>query len=265
MEYLVIKAGGSVIDDVSPTFYQELAEIQSEGRYQPIIVHGGGKLITRLLGQLDIPTTFVNGLRVTTVEMLDVIEMALSGSVNKMICRSIQSSGGRAVGISGIDGGLIQGEQISEELGYTGSPKKITEDLLIDLCGKGYIPVVSPVGQNASGQRLNINADTAAAAIASALKCPLLLMSDIPGIYSDEAGERKILSAVSTTQADMLIGDGTITGGMIPKVNGAREALINGVKEVLIFSGKAEKAISAYCKGQKIGTKIYLSEELLHA
>lgn len=264
MKNIVIKCGGSVIEEIPPSFYRELCEIQATGKFHPIIVHGGGKLITSLLVQLKIPTVFVKGLRVTTDDMLDVIEMALSGNVNKSITRNIIQAGGQAVGISGIDGGLLEAEQVDPELGFTGYVKSVNGNLIKRLCDMEYIPVVSPLGMDSKGQRYNINADTSAAAIAGELQCPLLLMSDIPGIYEVINGEKQTIESLSIDELDVLIDNGTITDGMIPKVNGAKEALFNGVREVVIMDGRQENALTLYCNHQSIGTKIYKKEELLH-
>lgn len=265
MEYMVIKCGGSVIEEIPESFYKDLCEIQSAGNYRAIIVHGGGKLITSMLDKLDIPSMFMDGLRVTTDEMLDVIEMALSGNINKKMTRSIIINGGKALGVSGIDGLLLEAEMIDHALGYTGNVIAVNETWLKSLCEMGYIPVVSPVGMDQKGQRYNINADAAAAAIAGALCCPLLLISDIPGIYADVEGEKQTLSSLSTDQLDALIEGGTITGGMIPKVNAAKEAIFNGVKEVVIMDGQQENVLKRYCNQEHIGTKLYKKEVLLHA
>ncbi|WP_019415221.1 acetylglutamate kinase [Paenisporosarcina sp. TG20] len=264
MGNIVIKCGGSVIEEIPPSFYRELCEIQAAGKFQPIIVHGGGKLITNLLFQLKIPSVFVKGLRVTTDDMLDVIEMALSGNVNKSITRSIIQAGGQAVGISGIDGGLLEAKQVDPELGFTGYVKSVNSKLIKQLCDMKYIPVVSPLGMDIKGQRYNINADTSAAAIAGELQCPLLLISDIPGIYQVIDGEKQTIDSLSIDELDVLIDNGTITDGMIPKVNGAKEALLNGVKEVVIMDGRQENALTLYCNQQSIGTKIYKKEEILN-
>ena len=264
MEFLVIKCGGSVIDEVPASFYQELCDIQASGKYMPIIVHGGGKLITSLLDQLAIPSVFENGLRVTTDEMLDVIEMALSGKINKSITRSILQAGGQAVGLSGIDGWLLEAEQADSKLGYVGNVISVNETWLKQLCYMNYIPVVSPVGMDKGGQRFNINADTAAAEIAGKLMCPLVLMSDIPGIYKEIDGVKQTILSLSIDEINVLIDNGTITGGMIPKVNGAKDALNKGVKEVVIMDGRQENGLTLYCNEESIGTKLVKDKELFH-
>jgi acetylglutamate kinase len=264
MEFLVIKCGGSVIDEVPPSFYKELCDIQASGKYMPIIVHGGGKLITSLLDQLAIPSVFESGLRVTTDEMLDVIEMALSGKVNKSITRSILQAGGQAVGLSGIDGRLLEAEQGDSKLGFVGNVISVNETWLKQLCDMNYIPVVSPLAMDKSSQRYNINADIAAAAIAGKLKCPLVLMSDIPGIYEVIDGVKQTISSLSIDEINVLIDNGTITGGMIPKVNGAKDALNKGVKEVVIMDGRQENGLTLYCNEESIGTKLVKDKELFH-
>ena len=264
MEFLVIKCGGSVIEEMPATFYQELCDIQASGKYMPIVVHGGGKLITSLLDQLAIPSVFDNGLRVTTDEMLDVIEMALSGKVNKSITRSILQAGGQAVGLSGIDGRLLEAQQADSKLGFVGNVISVNETWLKQLCYMNYIPVVSPLSMDKDGQRYNINADTAAAAIAGKLMCPLVLMSDIPGIYEEVDGMKQTISSLTTDELEVLIDNGTITGGMIPKVNAVKDALNKGVKEVVIMDGRHEKGLTLYCNEESIGTKLYIKEELLH-
>lgn len=265
-QYLVIKCGGSVYDKLTPSFFKNIQEIQKEGIYAPIIVHGGGPAISEMLTKLDIPTSFHDGLRFTSQDVLDVAEMILSGSMNKKLVANLQTAGGKAVGLSGIDGQLFRAEPIDlEKLGFVGEIVSVDPTLIQALCSKGFIPVISPISADASGQHYNINADQAAAAIAGVLQAKLCFISDVPGILVEQDGQMKQLDQVSDLEIEDLIEMKKISGGMIPKVMAAVESLKQQVSEVVIVSGLVPESLVDYTKGKRVGTKIFLEEEIIHA
>lgn len=264
MKYIVIKCGGSVLDDLPESFYSNIVSLHQGGQWQPIIVHGGGPLISSLSKKLDFQTQFVNGLRVTTDEMLDVVEMVLSGSVNKKVVRYLSAAGGKAVGVSGIDGQLLEAKLIDQKLGFVGEVISVNDILIHTICEAGFIPVISPIGIDRQGQRYNINGDMAAAAIATALGASLCLISDIPGIYTEQDEERVILKQVTKLQVEEMIDNQVITGGMIPKVQSALDSLAHNVPEVAIINGLEENSLLHFCEGKAVGTKLVLTEEVSH-
>ncbi|MGE8203940.1 acetylglutamate kinase [Heyndrickxia sp. NPDC080065] len=253
MSYLVIKCGGSVIENISPSFFQNIVMLMNEHDLNPIIVHGGGPNISDLLNKLGIETSFINGMRVTTDKVLDVVEMVLSGSVNKSIVREIIAYGGKAIGLSGVDGMLLKAKPLASEsqLGFVGEIISVNTELLTPLFQKKLIPVISPIAIDESGQRWNINGDMAAAAIAKELQAPLCLITNVSGVMKDG----KVLHSIQVPDAETMIKDQTITGGMIPKVQAALECLQAGVKEITILNGLEENAILKLNSGEPIGTK----------
>lgn len=256
MKYLVIKFGGSILEQLPFSFYNDVISLHHSGKWKPIIVHGGGPIITKYLEDLNIKTTFVNGLRKTTPEVLSVVEMVLSGIVNKQIVVHIQKAGGKGIGLSGIDGELLHAIPLSQtELGFVGEVSKVNTSLLIELTND-YIPVISPIGMDKDGTRYNINGDTAAAAIAKAVGGNLCFVSDIPGIYVNENGNKKIIDVLTGETARQLIRDGHIVGGMIPKVQAALEVLSETGMEVTILSGKQKESLLSWSNGVKNGTLI---------
>jgi acetylglutamate kinase len=264
MKYLVIKCGGSVFEALPASFYSDIVELQKSGQWQPVLVHGGGPLINSLLKKLNVQTHFVNGLRVTTEEMLDIVEMVLSGSVNKQVVRKLVQAGGKAYGISGVDGGLLQATQVDPKLGFVGEVTSVEASLLTNICEQGYIPVVSPIGVNQYGQRYNINGDVAASAVAKALEAKLCLISDIPGIMVQNGNEKAVLKIVTKTEVEKLIEDEVITGGMIPKVKAAIDGLVHRVPEVAIINGLEPNSLLDFCSGKEVGTKLVLDKEVNH-
>ncbi|WP_053217894.1 acetylglutamate kinase [Virgibacillus senegalensis] len=262
MEYVVIKCGGSIFSQLPPAFYRNIAELHKDG-VQPVLVHGGGPLISQTLSQLHVETQFVDGLRVTTEDVLEVAEMVLSGSMNKQLVRQLQLQGGKGFGLSGVDGGLLQAvpaEKLS--LGYVGTVEKVEVSILDNLFSQGFIPVISPIGMDQSGQKYNINADVAAAAIAQALQAKLCYISDIPGILVEKNGKTVVLHETTSSQIEQLIVDGTITGGMIPKVRSALQALENEVPETVILNGLEPYSLLSFYQGKAVGTKISLHSEV---
>lgn len=266
MKYIVIKCGGSVLENLPNSFYKDIVSLHNSGEWIPVIVHGGGPLITELLTKLNVETTFVDGLRVTNQQVLDVVEMVLSGSVNKQVVRKIIASGGSACGISGVDGSLLKAKpaQNAKNLGYVGEVVEVDGELIKGIITQGYIPVISPVGIDETGQRFNINGDVAASAIAKALEANLCFISDIPGILVEKDGVKTKLSKASRTEVEELINNGTIYGGMIPKVKAAIDGLVHRIPEVGIVNGFEEKSLLDYTNGKEVGTKIVLDEVFSH-
>lgn len=263
MGFMVIKCGGSVFDTLPDSFFQQVVGLQRSGEWMPILVHGGGPAISQMLKALDIPTTFVNGLRVTTPEVLDTVEMVLSGRINKQMVRKLKQCGGKAIGLSGVDGELLVVKQVADQqLGLVGEVVQVNSPLIKSLTEQGLIPVISPIGSDEQGTHYNVNADTAAAAIAGALKAPLCFVSDIPGIYVEEDGEQHVLSQASKAHLEALIQEQVITGGMVPKVEAALTALTQQAPEVVILDGTDESALLRFSQGEPVGTRIVLEGAL---
>ncbi|MBQ2719641.1 MAG: acetylglutamate kinase [Clostridia bacterium] len=209
-----------------------------------VLVHGGGHEISDLMARLGKEPVFVDGLRVTDKETVDIVQMVLAGKVNKTLVNLLESRGGKAMGISGIDGRLIEAEMKNEKLGYVGNIKKIHIKPVTDLLEKGYIPVVSTVGCDREGNTYNINGDTAAAYIAGALGAErLIMMTDIAGILRDKDDPRTLIPELTVSEAAHLQGEGVISGGMIPKVNCCVEAIERGVENVIIMDGRIPHSI----------------------
>ncbi|WP_042454952.1 acetylglutamate kinase [Neobacillus dielmonensis] len=265
MKYVVIKCGGSVLENLPRSFYEDVVKLHQSSEWTPVIVHGGGPLITSLLKTLHVETTFVNGLRVTNHEVLDVVEMVLSGSVNKQVVRNLIEVGGKALGVSGVDGMLLKARPTNEAnvLGFVGEVVAVNQRIIEDIVKQGLIPVISPIGIDSSGQRYNINGDIAAAAVAKALTANLCFISDIPGILVEKDGQKTKLDKVSKAGIERMIEDKTIYGGMIPKVRAAIDGLSLNIPEVGIINGFESNGLIDYINGKKIGTKIVLEEEIV--
>ncbi|SDG58497.1 N-acetylglutamate kinase [Fontibacillus panacisegetis] len=254
----VMKCGGSTLEELPDSFYSDLVELQNKG-IQPVIVHGGGPAISENLSKLGIETKFVNGLRYTSEEVLEVVEMVLTGSINKKIVRRIGQSGGKVIGLSGVDGGLIQAKPVTNvaEVGLVGEVTQVNASLIQGVTELGYLPVIAPVGIDVSGQRYNINADTAAGAVASELGVKqMIVVTDVPGILKSVNGEKKVLESVSVQQIEDMIQTGEIYGGMIPKVRAAVACISGKVSEVVIVDGSEPNVLGKVLAGEKIGTKI---------
>ncbi len=238
---VVIKLGGHAMgsDDAMMEFARDVVLMRQVG-VNPVIVHGGGPMINDMLKRLDIKSEFVNGKRVTDAATMEVVEMVLSGLVNAKIVQAISAQGGRAVGVSGKDSGLIICEPEDEVLGLVGKPTKVNPRLLWDMAEKELIPVIAPLGMGMNGETFNINGDTAAGAIAAALKADrLLLLTDVSGV-KNAAGE--VLTELTASQIEQMTADGVIAGGMIPKTQTALDALNAGVRAAVILDGRAPNA-----------------------
>lgn len=254
----VMKCGGSTLEELPESFYQDLVQLQKDG-VQPVIVHGGGPAISDNLNKLGIETKFVNGLRYTSEEVLDVVEMVLAGSINKKIVRRIGQSGGKALGLSGVDGGLITAVPVaaSHEVGLVGDVTEVNAALIQGVVNLGFMPVIAPVGIGTDGQRFNINADTAAGAVASELGVEqMIVVTDVPGILKNINGEKRVLESVTVQEIEDMILSGEIYGGMIPKVRAAIACINGKVKEVVIVDGSEPGVLVKVLSGEKIGTRI---------
>ena len=209
-----------------------------------VLVHGGGPEINDLMNRLGKKAEFVNGLRVTDRETVDIVQMVLAGKVNKTLVNLLEMKGGKAIGLSGMDGRLIEAEIKDEKLGYVGNITKIHIKPVLDLLEKGYIPVISTLGCDKAGNTYNINGDTAAAYIAGALNAErLFMMTDIAGLLKDKDDPSTLIPEIRTDEIPSLMDEGIISGGMIPKVECCMEAIEKGVKNVIIMDGRVPHSI----------------------
>jgi acetylglutamate kinase len=252
---IVVKFGGHAMGEAEyvASFAADIALLDQVGA-RPVVVHGGGPQIGEMLAKLEIESNFVNGLRVTDEATISVVEMVLAGGINKALVAAIARAGGRAVGISGKDGGLIQARKLlgkgrtegsaieqAIDLGFVGEPEKINTDVLDALNAANLIPVVAPVGSDANGETYNINADTAAGAIAAALGATrMLMLTDVAGVLDKEG---TLITELTVSQAEALIRDGTVSGGMIPKVETCIDAVLGGAEAAVIMDGRAPHAL----------------------
>ncbi|WP_051263048.1 acetylglutamate kinase [Tuberibacillus calidus] len=260
MEPIVIKCGGSVMENLPKAFYQDLKTLQAEG-YSPILVHGGGSAITQLLTRLDIPTNFHEGLRVTTKEILEVVKMVLIGTTNKKLVTNVIQAGIMAVGLSGIDGFFIHAVSKQAALGWVGDVVNIRSEWVQQFIENGVIPVIAPVGMDEAGNHYNINADSVAAHLAKTFCAPLIYLSDVEGILVGKDEREMVLKTLTKKEAEQMIASQRISGGMIPKIRSALECLEHGVPEVVIANGRDPQVIRHYLNGTSFGTKIILGEE----
>lgn len=238
---VVIKLGGHAMgsDDSMAEFARDVALMQQVGVH-PVVVHGGGPMINEMLDRLGITSEFSNGKRITDAATVEVVEMVLSGLVNKRIVQAITQQGGKAVGLSGKDAGMIRCRRDAPELGFVGEPDMVDPTILTDLFATDTIPVIAPLGLGPEGETLNINGDTAAGAIAGALEADrLLLLTDVSGVKDAEG---RVLTALTDTQIRTLTKEGVIAGGMIPKTQTALDAINAGVRAVVILDGRAPNA-----------------------
>lgn len=238
---VVVKLGGHAMgDDAALTSFARDVVLMRQVGVNPVVVHGGGPQINSMLEKLGIASVFVRGKRVTDAATVDVVEMVLSGLINKRIAQAINLQGGRAVGLSGKDAGLIVCEADDSDLGFVGRPVEMNPQVLHKLFEAGMIPVVAPLGMGRGGETFNINGDTAAGAVAEALNADrLLLLTDTPGVKG-ESGE--VMTDLTAAQIRELTEEGVIAGGMIPKTETALHALEHGVRAVVILDGRAPNA-----------------------
>ena len=244
-KYVVAKYGGNAMTDpaLKKSVMQDILLLSLVG-VKVILVHGGGPEISAMLKRLSIESHFENGLRVTDDATMEVVQMVLAGKVNKSLAADLTALGGKAVGLCGIDGGLIKVHKKDEKLGQVGEIDSINKKILDDLLDGGFIPVISSIGIDDAGNPYNINADTAAAKIAAALQAEsMVVMSNINGVLKDKDDPDSLIKKITLTDAEALKKDGTIAGGMIPKVDCCTNAVKEGVKKVFIINGEIPHAI----------------------
>ena len=263
---LVLKYGGHAMGDaeVGDSFARDVVLLKQVG-INPIVVHGGGPQIGQMLRRLGIESRFVDGLRVTDRETMEVVEMILAGMINKQLVSAINAEGGCAIGLSGKDGGLIEARKLvrtrveagvtSEvDLGFVGEPQRISAAVLDTLKQSDFIPVIAPIGVGSKGETYNINADTVAGAVAAAVKATrLLLLTDIAGVLD---ANKRLITELTAATARRLIGEGVINGGMIPKVETCLEAVEGGVEAAVIVDGRVPHAILLELFTEGAGTLI---------
>ncbi len=242
---VVIKYGGNAMinEELKQQVMEDMVLLHLVG-VKVVLVHGGGPEITETMAKLGKKAEFVNGLRVTDKETVDIVQMVLAGKINKTLVNQLEKYGGKAMGISGMDGKLIQAEMKDPRLGYVGAITGINPEPVIDLLEKGYIPVVSTLGCDADGNAYNINGDTAAGCIAGAVGAErLIMMTDIAGVLRDKDDVRSLIPDISISQAKALFDEGVISGGMIPKLECCIDAINRGVKSVIIMDGRVPHSI----------------------
>jgi acetylglutamate kinase len=248
-ETVVVKYGGHAMEGgVSQHFAQDIVLMKQTG-IDPVVVHGGGPQIGSMLSKLSIPSSFVDGLRVTDDAAIEVVEMVLTGAINKQIVSGINAAGGRAVGLSGKDGNIVIARKLERykldpmtlekrlvDLGFVGEPEKINPEVLRTIINSDLIPVIAPIGVGRKGETYNINADTVAGSVAGAMTAArLLLLTDVEGVLDREG---KLIPRLSIAEARELMADGTISGGMMPKIETAIEAVEAGVRAAVILDGR---------------------------
>lgn len=256
-KYLIIKCGGSILNQLPDAFYKTICDLNEEGEWQPVLVHGGGPHISSLLEKMNVPVHFNKGQRVTSDDVLDVVEMVLCGSVNKQLVRKLEAVGGKSIGISGMDAGLLNAKPMDASglLGFVGEVTEVDPTVIHQFSELGYIPVVAPLAKDHDGQRYNVNGDLAAAAIAKALNGHLCFVSNIDGVLHEKAGKKVVLQELTPEDVEQLIEQKVIYGGMIPKVQAAIDSLYAGAHEVVILNGLKEESLRAFTQGISIGTK----------
>lgn len=242
---VVVKYGGNaMVNETLKTQVMEDICLLTLVGVKVVLVHGGGPEISETMNKFGKTAEFKDGLRVTDKETVDIVQMVLAGKINKSLVNFLQMLGGKAMGISGIDGGLIQAKMKNKNLGYVGEITKINIQPVVDLLDNGYIPVISTIGCDKKGNVYNINGDTAAAYIAGALGAErLIMMTDIAGILKDKDDPTTLIPEITISKAKQLFNDGIISGGMIPKVDCCIEAINEGVKKVIIMDGRVPHSI----------------------
>ena len=242
---LVVKYGGNAMinDDLKEAVMGDLVLLSLVG-VKVVLVHGGGPEITEMLGKIGKKSEFVDGLRVTDKETVDIVQMVLAGKINKNLVNLLENKGAKAIGLSGIDGHMIKSEKLDDVHGFVGEITDVDVTPIVDCLDKGYIPVISTIGYDNEGNTYNINADTAAARIAGALGAESLIsMTDIEGILRDKNDPSTLISKIYVSDAPRLMREGVISGGMIPKVNCCIEAIRRGVRKVFIIDGRIPHSI----------------------
>ncbi len=246
---VVVKFGGNAMSDESASDFAQDIVLMKQTGIEPVVVHGGGPQIGAMLKKLSIPSQFIDGLRVTDKAAMEVVEMVLIGSINRQIVTGINAAGGHAVGLSGTDANLVVARKLERmkidpatqeskpiDLGFVGEPERINPDVLRTFIKSDLIPVIAPVGVGRHGESFNINADTVAGAVASAMNAErLILLTDVEGVLDHDG---KLIPRLTLSEARTLISNGTISGGMIPKIETAIEAVESGVSAAVILDGR---------------------------
>ena len=242
---VVVKYGGNAMIDenLKQAVMRDIVLLSLVG-VKPVLVHGGGPEISQMLKRVGKASEFVDGLRVTDAETAEIVQMVLAGKINKSLVALIQNIGGQAMGLAGMDGGLLKAATLDERLGFVGEIEDVNAQPILDLLDRGYIPVVSTVGFDADNNVYNINADTAASRIASKLGAEIMVaMTDIAGLMRDKDDPDSLISLATLEDVKNLIADGSISGGMIPKVACCTDAVEQGVKKAVIIDGRIPHAI----------------------
>lgn len=244
---VVIKYGGAAMKDcqLKEKIMQDIVLMKYVGMH-PIVVHGGGPEINQMLGRLEIKSQFVNGLRVTDSATMEIVEMVLGGKVNKEIVSGINASGGKAIGISGKDGNLIEASSadLTGNMGFVGEVKEINPEIIETIIENGYIPVIAPIGIDKEQQSYNINADLVAGSIAVAMKADkLVLLTDVPGLLENPEKSESLISVLKVSEVNNYIARGIIAGGMLPKVKCCMESVRGGVDRTHIIDGRVPHSI----------------------
>lgn len=244
-QIIVVKYGGNAMvnETLKKTVMKDIVLLSQIG-IKVVLVHGGGPEINEMMDKIGKTPTFVNGLRYTDKETAEVVQMVLAGKINKNLVNLIGNVGGKAIGLCGLDGHMIEAEPLDESLGFVGSITKVNVAPILDILSQGYIPVLSTIGYDTEGNVYNINADTVAARIAGELKAKSLIsMTDIVGILKDKNDKSSLIPVINVSEAPQLIKEGIISDGMIPKVNCCIEAIRRGVNKVFIIDGRVPHSI----------------------
>jgi len=252
---VVVKYGGHAMGAGGETFAQDIVLLRQLGM-NPIVVHGGGPQINRMLDRLGIKSNFVNGLRVTDAETMEVVEMVLVGTINSHLVTTINDAGGCAIGLTGGDGNFLHARKSTRngDLGFVGEPAHVEVGVLDGFRTANLIPVIAPIGVGENGESFNINSDTVAGAVAAAVKAArFLLLTDVPGVLD---ADKRMISELSAADARRLIADGTISGGMIPKVETCLDAVAGGAEAAVILDGRVPHAMLLELFTEGAGTLI---------
>ena len=259
---VIVKYGGSVMEDINlkKSVMSDVALLSTLG-IRVIVVHGGGKDITEMLNRVGMESKFINGLRYTDKETAEIVKMVLAGKVNKELVGILNNCGGKSLGVCGIDGNMFKIKKYKSDidLGFVGDVEEVNSALLETIITNNYVPIVATIGCDEQGNVYNINADTAAAKIAESLKAEtLMFMTDTPGLLKNKDDESSLIKQIKVDELDKLLEDGTISGGMIPKVKHCINAVKNGVKKVFIMDGRVPHSmIIQMFTDEGIGTMFY--------
>ncbi len=253
---IVIKYGGNAMksEELKNAVMDDIKVLCDAG-VKAVLVHGGGPAIDGMLKRIGKEPEFLNGLRVTDEETMEIVQMVLAGKVNKDLVSLLGQRGVMAIGLCGMDGTLIEAEKQKGPLGFVGDITKINTQLIFDLLDKNYVPVISTIGVDKNGLALNINGDTAASYVAGALKAEkIIMLTDVPGVLMDKDDSATLIEKLTSAEAEELMKSGVINGGMIPKCGYAALALRSGVKEAVICDGRVPNAVTRQLSGEKNGT-----------